>query len=50
MIVAMALYVVWWQIDNKKSLKREDDRVRALRAQGVVPMEEKIGSEKRGAA
>jgi hypothetical protein len=46
MIVAMALYVVWWQIDNKKALKREDDRLRTLRAQGVVPTEEKIGHEK----
>jgi len=49
MIVAMALYVVWFTVDNKRGLKREDERLRALQGQGVVPTGDKVDSEKRGA-
>lgn len=50
MIVAMALYVAWFTVDNKKSMRREDERLRALKVQGVVPADATTGNEKKGAA
>lgn len=48
MIVAMSLYVIWWYFDNKRSLKQEEERLRQLRVQGVVPSGEKMEGERRG--
>ena len=48
--MAMALYVAWFTVDNKKSMRREDERLRALKAQGVVPADATTGNEKKGAA
>jgi hypothetical protein len=43
MIVALSLYVVWRYFNNKQSLKREEEMMRQLRVQGVVPSDEKRG-------
>jgi hypothetical protein len=47
MIAAMSLYVVWWYFSNKRSLKREEERMKQLRVRGVVPTDEKVEGERR---
>jgi hypothetical protein len=41
MILSMALYAVWFTITNKKSLAREEERMRTVRAQMGLPVDEK---------
>jgi hypothetical protein len=43
MLLSMAAYAVWFTITNKKSLAREDERMKAVRAQLGVPIDEKKG-------
>jgi hypothetical protein len=47
MMVAMSLYVVWWYFNNQQSLKHEEERMRQLRVQGVIPSDEKTGNARR---
>jgi len=41
MLISFALYALAYHITNKKYQRREEDRLRALKAQGVIPDEKK---------
>jgi len=43
MLISMALYTVAWQVGNKRSARKEAERIEALRASGWL--NEKIGVE-----
>ena len=52
MLVCMATYTLVWQVGNKRSLRKEQDRIEALRASGHLKSSEKspVGGEQRVAA
>ncbi|KAF1990023.1 hypothetical protein K402DRAFT_390346 [Aulographum hederae CBS 113979] len=43
MLLSMVLYGVWWQYGNKRSLRKENERIAALRERGLIGEKSGVG-------
>lgn len=42
MVLGVTLYVIWFQIKNKKLQRKDEERLRMLRSQGLIAEEKPV--------